>query len=131
MALSPPLDLQLNDDTANRLKVSQNEAIKELQKLPAATLRYIAKDLAIAATGAGIFLEIPVFHSLGRPPKFVWFSPVRVEPGNYATLTNGMLLDLGLRTTPFGSNVDVDRSKQIVIGAFGFTVPVTVDIAVA
>lgn len=129
--LSPPLPLTLSDRNSELVRLSHNQAIKELQQAPAATLRYIARNLNMGSTGAGFFREATLYHSLGRAPLFVWISAPRFTSADLIGITSGSIVDLGDNTHPLGSNFPVDRTKFIVIGAFGWTGSPIIDVAVA
>src|SRR5262245_61974738 len=132
MALSPPVNLPLSDRNSELTRVSQNEAIKELQRLPASSMRIVAKNLNMGTTGVGIFREATIFHGLGREPQFVWVSAPRFSSADIlAGLTAGYIVDMGNNTHPAGSNEPIDRTKRIVIGAAGFTGSPIIDVAVA
>lgn|SRR5678815_1418130 len=130
--LSPPLAIPLKDSDSESVRVSHAESIKELQKLPASQLRYVAKNLNMGSTGVGIFREATIYHSLGRAPQFVWVSPPRFSSADLvAGVTPGAIIDLGDNTVPAGSNEPIDRTKRIVIGAFGWTGSPIIDVAIA
>ncbi len=118
------LDKRLDSATAEAVRRSHADAIKEQQALPIASMRVI-RDVVIP--GTSVANAVPISHGLGRAPLWVGISAPRVRPADIPSLTAGMIIDLGV-TTRAGN--PIDRSRLIYIGAFGFTVNVIVDVVV-
>lgn len=115
---------KLKDEVTARVVRSHEEAIVELQKLPGIQrdlIRNVVLDGTTVANGK--FLA----HRLGRAPQMVIISAPRVAIADLATVTAGQVLESGLRTF---SDKPIDRTKTIQVGAFGWAVPITVDVEV-
>lgn len=125
MALTRPHAIRLDGD-AERVRQSHQQAIVEWQQSAAAGLTIVATGLVVP--GTTVNSAVSVSHGLGRAPRFVWISAPRVAPGDLGSLTAGMVLDLG---TVDALGFPIERTKSIKIGAFGYTVDIIVDVAVA
>lgn len=103
------LSVQLTDQTAERVRLSHAEAIREQQQTPFAGAKII-KDRALAD---GVVSSIA--HGLGRTPQFVSVSCVR------GPVTSGTVEEI---------RTGVDRTQYVALKASGYGATVTVDVAV-
>lgn len=110
------LAIKLEDQDAERVRLSHARAIDDLQNAPAASLIVIG-DFLIPNSGSTL-----VDHRLGRKPSMVILSPPRVEFGTPGLVAGGIVIDL--------PGPGVDRSKQVRIFATGYGVAITVTVAV-
>ena len=107
------IDLQLDDRTADQVRRSVGEAIKEIQSRPAMSALVI-RNVSLASG-----IETPVPHGLGRAPMIGLVSPPR------GATTTGRIDDLpGTKARP------IDRASVIVLKASGYGATITVDIEV-
>lgn len=121
--MTPLARIRLEGD-AERVRQSTYQAIGELQRGEAVEARVISNiDVPGTAVAGGPIIP----HGLGRPPRFVGISAIRVRPADLASMTSGTVMESG--TTTFTGGV-LNRSESIQIGAFGFTVPIIVDLLV-
>ena len=115
-----PQTRRLDDDDAEVVRVSHHAAIRQLQTMPASSLRTILN----VELPDGIDVVIP--HGLGRVPVMHWISTVRNPQA-------GILVKL-LSFSGTGYieefRADVDRSLYIKLRATGFIQTVVVDVAV-
>lgn len=100
----------LADPATERVRQELVAAVRELQTLPASSLRVI-RDVVLV-DGA----ETPVAHGLGRPASWVKESC----PRNAST--TGRVEEVRTGTG--------DRSKVVVLKATGWGAPITVDVCV-
>lgn len=102
------VDLALTDYDAERVRRSHHQAIKLLQKQPAATSiqNIVLEDGVIT----------PIAHGLQRLPIHISVSPVR------GAASAGLVQEI--RTTSF------DRAQYVVLEASDFGADVTVDLLV-
>jgi len=119
------LDKRLADPDAEQVRRSTAEAIKELQALPASSMRVI-EGVTVASNQI-----ITVAHRLGVRPRWVGFSAIRWDKASTASLAVGVMIDygdVGPRSEP------IDRTQVVMIGALGFTsagpVQITFDLLV-
>ncbi len=103
------LDAKLSEQTAERVRVSHQKAIKELQQTTMVDALVI-KDVELANATA-----TPIAHRLGRP------AVVLVSPPRGAT-TSGRIVETRSST--------YDRSKVVVLTATGFGATIAVDLVV-
>jgi hypothetical protein len=106
--LAAPITPRLEGD-AERVRRAHDQAIREMQQLPAAATRIIADvDLADGVT-------TQIAHGLGRAPKIILHSPPRgpVTSGRIEEVRDG-----------------IDRTKYVALAANGFGATVTVDVEV-
>lgn len=122
MKFSPPLSVKLVDPALEAVRQNIDRRIAELQQMKAVDLDVI-RDVAISVNGATM-----VPHKLGRAPIFVGFSVPRVTPASFPAITAGVICELG--PTAFTSLAPLDRARVLQIGAFGFSVPITIDVLV-
>lgn len=120
MSLRAPITARLADADAERVRRNHEERIAEIQALPILGSALI-EDVTVTNNGATF-----VQHKLGREPRFVWVSPIRVP--NFAALTVGVIVDAG--GAAFTTANPIDRSKVIQLGAFGFGTTVVFDVVV-
>lgn len=107
------LDSQLSDATAERVRRSHAEAIREIQDLPAASIRIVRG--VVLANG----VETEVAHGLGR-------LPLAVVPGApKGAATPGLIALFG---AVHSSGAPIDRTKVVVLQASGFGGTITVDV---
>lgn len=125
MSLTPALAQRLDDPKAEVVRANMEQQIRELQTIPGAELAVVVRDQVIPGTTVNNAVVIP--HRLGRAPRFVWVSAPRVARADLASLTAGMIMDLGSFDTVGNP---IDRTQFVKIGGFGFTVNVIVDVAV-
>lgn len=118
-----PLDTSRLEGAAERVRRSHHEAIRELQGLTGIQ-RVVIRNVQL--NGTTVSQPTNVAHGLGREPSMVKVSPPRVTPANLGTLTAGLIVDAG--TVEFNGTTPIDRSKRVQLGAFGFTVPIVVDV---
>lgn len=109
------VDTRLADPTAERVRASTAEAIRELQDQPAASARIFTVTLPDNA-------ETIVSHGLGRAPQHVSPGVVR------GAAANGLLRDFGSKSPITG--IIVDRAKSLILRTDGFGATVTFDIEV-
>lgn len=109
------LDKRLADDAADQVRRSIADAIREIQDLPASSLRVI-KNVQLPASTA-----VQVAHSLGRRPLAFWATPPR------GAATAGVIQDFGTLTPNGAPN---DTSQTLCLVALGFGATITVDIVV-
>ncbi len=114
MALRPPVTARLADGDAERVRRSHDEKIREIQALPAASMRVIPEVQLADAT------ETPVAHGLGRKPSWVHPSCPRGIGG--AIGTTGRIVEIRSGT--------YDRTKVVVLKADGWVGPIMVDVMV-
>lgn len=108
--MKAPQARRLEDPDAEAVRRSHHEAIRELQAMPAASLRVISN---IALTDG---TAINVSHGLGREP--IWIGPSCVRGPS----TSGRIEEL--------RNTGADRSSVVVLKASGYGATITVDLAV-
>lgn len=123
--MNTPLSIELKGD-AERVRRSHDRAIRDIQGSVGVQLTIVATGLVVP--GTTVNSAVTISHGLGRAPRFVWISAPRVAPADLGSLTAGMVLDLGALDA---LGVPIDRTRTIKIGAFGYTVDVIVDVAVA
>jgi len=109
---------------AERVRQSHAQAITELQSGVAVDAKVIRE---VTVPGTAVAGGPIISHGLGRPPVFVGISAIRVKPADLASMTSGTVMESGATTFTGGA---LNRSESIQIGAFGFTVPIIVDLLV-
>ena len=102
-----PLNARIGDETSERVRRSQELAIRELQAVPISAGRLI-KDVVLEDG-----VETPIAHGLGRPAT-VFISPPRCSD------TSGYIREI--RSTTH------DRSKFVVLIANSWPADATVDL---
>ena len=109
MSLKPPQARKLDDLDAEAVRQSHHEAIRELQSLPAASMRVIGSVALVDAT----LTLVP--HGLGRAPYWCGASVVRspASSGRIEEIRDG-----------------VDRTRYVGLKASGYGATITVDVAV-
>lgn len=122
MKFTPALVKKLRDPDAEAVRANVDQRIMELQAMPAGDLRVI-RNIEIGINGA-----VMVQHGIGRAPNFVWASMIRTTPAHFGALTVGVLVDAGAQT--FNTGLPIDRSRVLQIGAFSFSTPIILDLAV-
>lgn len=110
----PPERLKLEDKTAERVRHSHDEAIRELQDVPLLGGKLIENVEIPDAT------SVPVFHGLGRLPR-VFVSPPRFK----STPTVGVIRDRSRLTTV---TPKYDPTQYVVLHGQGFGVSAYVDV---
>lgn len=115
--LTPLPDIPLADRDSERARKAHALAIRELQDLPAASLRVIP---GVEIPDAGTVL---VAHRLGRAPAWVGVS----VPTAPTALTTGRIVDPG--AVDFAGN-PIDRSKVVMLAANGWGRSIFVDVMV-
>lgn len=107
------IDAKLADDNAERVRKSHADAIREIQDLPAASVRIVRG--VVLPNG----VETEVVHGLGRLPKAVC-------PGApMGAATPGLIALFG---SVHGSGAPIDRTKVVVLVAVGYGATITVDV---
>lgn len=119
--LTPPVTVRLDDPDAEKIRRNHEQRILELQALASVRSETI-RNVAIATNDVTM-----VAHGLGREPTQVTVSPVRVALASLGSLTSGVIVDFGFADR-FGN--PLDRTRVFQLGAFGFAIPVTVDVTV-
>jgi hypothetical protein len=104
--VKPILGITLAEETAERVRRSHHEAIRELQQAPMAGAR-VVKNITLVDG-----IETSVAHGLGREPTMFYLSPPR-GPSSTGRIEE-------VRGTQ-------DRSKLVVIKASGMGATITVD----
>lgn len=106
---TPPLDIRLSDDDAERVRRSHAAGIREQQAHPAVDL------VVLSGVELDDGVQTPVSHGLGRAPRIVKLSVPRgaAAPGYVNEIRDG-----------------VDRSRQVVLQANGYGATITVDVEV-
>jgi hypothetical protein len=109
-AFHRPVPAKLDDDNAERVRVSHQRAIEQLQQTPAAGMRVI-QDVTLLDGVA-----TPVQHGLGRLPAWVAPSAPRgaVSSGRIEEVRDG----------------STDRATSIQLKATGWGATITVDVQV-
>lgn len=102
---------KLGDPVADRVRASHAEAIAELQGSDILDAKVFRVELPDN-------VSVVVAHKLGRVPKFVCVSPIIFPSGT----TTGRIVEN--RSAP------TDRSKNIVLGAIGYSLTITVDVMI-
>jgi hypothetical protein len=120
MRFTPPLSTPLRDPNAEAVRKNTDHRIRELQTLTGADMHVI--ENVELPNGA----RVPVAHGLGRRPRVVLVSPVRLL--GTGPLTSGVILDYGDRGAPPTGFDPVDRSQIVVLQAGGYTSTVVVDV---
>ena len=108
-------DIQLTDRDSERVRLAQNEAIRELQLFEILGARVI-RDVSLAN---GFEVEVP--HGLGRRFSFWTHGPVR------GAATTGRIGELRGRHS---GGAPIDASKTLCLQAVGYGATVLVDIVV-
>lgn len=120
--LTPPVTLRLDDMDAEKMRRNFEQRIAELQAL--ASLRSeTVRNVVIASNDVTM-----VAHGLGRDPVQVTVSPVRIALASLGSLTPGVIVDFGFADR---NGNPLDRTRVFQLGAFGFSIPITVDVTVA
>ena len=101
------------------MRQSHAQAVTELQGLPLAGAVLI-RDIDLPDS-----VEVPIAHGLGRTPRAVFVTPIRVKNGG---ITAGAIVEY--RGTAPPSNRLPDTTKVVLLAAFGFANTVTVDLLV-
>lgn len=115
MSKPPPIDQRLGDLTAERVRQSHAQAIRDLQDSPAIDMQVIQG--VVLPSGAGVLVS----HRLGRAPKFIGISAIR------GAATAGVVDDLGVVD---GAGNPIDRTKQLALRARSYGATITVDVQV-
>jgi hypothetical protein len=110
--LSLPVATPLPDPVAERARASHDQAIRELQQLPASALTVLSR----VTLPDGVGVQIP--HGLGRKPLAYWIGPPDGASAagviqDYRSLTpsgapNNLSQTLSLRAISFGRDIVVD-----------------------
>jgi hypothetical protein len=108
--MKAPLDRRLDDQTAEQVRRSHAEAIREWQASAAAGLR-VVRNIALVDG-----VPTPIAHGLGRTP--LWAAPSAVRGAS----STGRIDDV-----TGGSD---DRAKVVTLKATGFGATITIDLAV-
>jgi hypothetical protein len=120
-----PLDgSKIKDEVTERVCRSLRDAVAEVQNLPGIQ-RDVIRNVVLDGTSVANGEFVP--HRLGRAPQMVVISAPRVKIADLGTVTSGQVLDSGARTF---ADQPLDRKLQVQIGAFGWAVPITVDVEV-
>jgi hypothetical protein len=115
---------RLADPAAERVLASHAAAIREIQDLPASSIRIIPN----VVLPNGVRVAVP--HRLGRRPRMVVLSAIRVTTGTGSGLTVGVVRDYGDIGGGATGLDPIDRSQIIVLQPGGFTLSITVDVMV-
>jgi hypothetical protein len=107
---------KLSDATAEKVRTSHADAIRELQGL-----LVVPKVFSVRIDNN---TYITIAHGLGRAPKFISFSPPYPPDGVQPAggLTAGEIIE--------NRGPTIDRTKVIVIGAFAWGRAITFDVKV-
>lgn len=103
--LKPILPIKLDDTNAERVRVQHEQAITDLQKAPASSLKTVAG--VSLANGAAT----PVPHTLGHAPSWVGISvPRGATSAGYIveTITSARASVLTLTANGYGATITVD-----------------------
>lgn len=107
------VDAKLADDNAERVRKSHADAIREIQDLPAASVRIVRG--VVLANG----VETEVAHGLGR-------LPIAVLPGApMGAATVGFIAQFGSVHT---NGAPIKRTEVVVLQATGYGATITVDV---
>lgn len=116
---------KISDEVTNRVCRALDEAVTELQNLTGIR-RVVIRNVRLDGTTLNTPTNVP--HGLGRAPLMVTISAARVAPADIASLTAGMVVDAGSKMF---NGSPLDRSTMIQLGAFGYGVPIIVDVEVS
>lgn len=116
MKLTPKLTAKLSDPTAEAVRRNVDRRIDEFQQLP------LAHAVSIVGVTLPDMFDQRIAHGLGRAPKQIIISPP------YPIVnTAGAIFEERTATL---AGYPIDRTKEIVLRAFGWGVTITIDLLV-